>query len=198
MTEKPEKMGHYKIYKLYTPDSDTCDKFYIGSTKNVNARKAAHKSVCYNPNSPCYNTKKYITIRENGGFDEWRMIVIKDLGICTKQHAFMEEDKIRSSLKANLNTICAFVPAEERRDKSIAQTKQWRENNPERSKELIKSWRENNPERYKEIVKVWQENNPQRKKEYNKTYYEKNKETILKKARNKRAENLTNIEKLDD
>ena len=60
----------YTFYKLHC---DTCDDIYIGCTSNFNNRKYEHKGSVNNPNKESYNTKKAQFIRDNGGWDNWKM-----------------------------------------------------------------------------------------------------------------------------
>ena len=54
------------------------DKFiYIGSTVKVKNRCNRHKSVCNTATKRAHNNLVYKLIRENGGFDNWEMIVIE-------------------------------------------------------------------------------------------------------------------------
>lgn len=49
--------------------------FYYGSTTNFTQRKNCHKSDCTNVYSKNYNRKIYKFIRENGGWENWSMVV---------------------------------------------------------------------------------------------------------------------------
>ncbi len=54
------------------------DKFiYIGSTVKVKNRRDMHKYKCNTETKRGHNTLVYKLIRENGGFDNWEMIVIE-------------------------------------------------------------------------------------------------------------------------
>jgi hypothetical protein len=68
----------YYIYKICCDD---CSDFvYVGSTKAFRQRKNKHKNDCTNENSSNFNLKLYNTIRENGGWDNWRMVIVEELG----------------------------------------------------------------------------------------------------------------------
>ena len=75
----------YYIYKICCDD---CPDFvYVGSTKSFRHRKYQHKCCCNKENSAKYNRKLYTTIRENGGWDNWRMVIIEEC----KELSFTEE-----------------------------------------------------------------------------------------------------------
>ena len=90
----------YKIVCL-TEDLDLC---YVGSTCNWRGRKNSHKSCCNNPNSKKYNTKKYQMVRDNGGWDNFKMIQIGFREQLTLRQAEAIEEEYRVELRANMNT----------------------------------------------------------------------------------------------
>tara|TARA_R110001606_G_scaffold377139_1_gene536071 strand:+ start:36 stop:587 length:552 start_codon:yes stop_codon:yes gene_type:complete len=101
LAKKDDKRYQYKIYKIC---SDECELFYIGSTRDITSRKSKHKSVCNKPNNKEYNTKKYQTIRANGGWDNFRMVVIEVMENTTKLEAEMREEVVRVELNAKMNS----------------------------------------------------------------------------------------------
>ena len=142
------------IYKLCCKDVNV-KEIYVGSSINMKARKTNHKTDCNNINSRIYNSTVYKYIRENGGFDNWSMIHIKDYPCNSKRELEAEEDKIMRELNATLNTNKPIYDIQKR-------------------KEYIKKYKEEN----KEKIKI-------QKKKDDKKYYEKNKEEINKKKREK-------------
>ena len=104
LAKKDDKKYEYFIYKLYNPD---CDFIYVGSTRDITARKNKHKSDCNNVNCPAYNSKIYKTIREHDGWDEWFMVVLEVMPDVTKMTAEMQEDAYRVDLNATMNSIKA-------------------------------------------------------------------------------------------
>ena len=132
------------IYKIQHKEID--ELLYVGSTTDFTRRKAQHKRACDNANNKCHNFKVYETIRDNGGFDCFNIIVIKDFPCNTKQEALMEEDKIMRQMKCNMNSRRAYQTHEER----VEYTKQYdqlykekhREKIREQSKEYSNMYRE--------------------------------------------------------
>jgi hypothetical protein len=91
----------YYIYKICCDDCP--DYVYVGSTKAFRERKHRHKLDCNNENSSKINRKLYTTIRENGGWDNWRMVIIEECGEITFTEARIKEEEHRVKLNANLN-----------------------------------------------------------------------------------------------
>ena len=87
------------IYKIQHEDNESL--VYIGSTTDFTKRKCSHKSRCNNPK--VFNRKLYQMIRDNGGWDCFKMIQIKEFPCINKRQAEAEEDRNMLELKANMN-----------------------------------------------------------------------------------------------
>ena len=134
----------YYIYKICCDD---CPEFvYVGSTKSFRQRKNQHKKGCNNENDKSYNRKLYVNIRENGGWDKWRMVVLEDLGEVSFTQARIKEEEHRVKLNANLNSQKCYLTEEERKE----ERKEYKKNNKEKHKENFKEYYENNKEKIKE------------------------------------------------
>jgi hypothetical protein len=68
----------YYIYKICCDDLP--DFVYVGSTKAFRQRKREHKIKNVIMIIKIINRKLYTTIRENGGWDNWRMVIIDECG----------------------------------------------------------------------------------------------------------------------
>lgn len=95
------------IYKITCNDTNITDK-YVGHTTNFVQRKHAHKNTCVNEKSASYKCKLYEVIRNNGGWNNWKMEIVdffncKDLG-----EARQKEQEYFVSLNATLNSIEPF------------------------------------------------------------------------------------------
>ena len=148
----------YTIYKIVCEDPNVKYR-YVGSTRSFRHRKAQHKSNCNNENREQYNNKLYTTIRENGGWNNFRMVVIAEVEVNSKTQAEIIEEEHRLKLQANLN------------EKRCHRTEQ-------QKRECDKLYRENNTEKVKEYLKEYYENNTEKITQYNKEYYENNAEKI--------------------
>ena len=192
----------YCIYKI------VCDELpeyvYVGSTTYFTNRKYKHKSACNNPNDKNHNVKLYTTIRANGGWDNWRAVVINEcLEGTTKRQAEILEEQYRVEMKANMNMKKCFRTHEDKKeyyethkesisekqkeyyethkDAILEKKKEYCENNKEKIAEEKKNYREKNKEAISEKQKEWYEANKDIILEKNKDYYETHKDIINEK-----------------
>jgi hypothetical protein len=100
------------VYKLYC---DGIDDFYIGSCWDIKKRKPNHKSFCNNPKGKEYNYKVYQYIRENRGFDEWKIEILVEKEFENKRALEIKEQECIKLLKPSLNSQSAYQTKEERR-----------------------------------------------------------------------------------
>ena len=150
-----------QIYKIINYDRP--ELVYVGSTTNFTKRKQQHKAATVNTNNPKYKRKLYVSIRDNSGWDNWKMIVICDYPCNNKREAELEEDRYMMEMKANLNM-----------NRASRTIKEWREDNKDKIKEQMKQYREDNKENIKDKIKEYYEANKDKKKQY----YEDNKDKI--------------------
>tara|TARA_R110002073_G_scaffold64944_1_gene162510 strand:- start:8492 stop:9175 length:684 start_codon:yes stop_codon:yes gene_type:complete len=191
------------IYKI-VPKDINLDYVYIGSTCDFKSRKSKHKGSCNNPNSKQYNYKIYQHIRDNGGWDEFEMILIEYYPCNTKLELIKRERECKIEYNDNMGMS---IPGRTRKEyyddnkESILQKqKQYREDNKESIEQKRKEYRKNNKESIAQQKKEYYDDNKdillQKKKEYyddnkesiaqqQKEYYEDNKESILQKGKEK-------------
>ena len=135
----------YYIYKICC--DDVKDFVYVGSTQNIRCRKNQHKSDCNNENNnKNYNSKIYKTIRDNGGWDNWRMLCIAEVECETKRQAEIVEERYRQELNANMNSQRCYVTEEQNKE----YMKEYNKERKEETKEYNKEYYENNKEEIKE------------------------------------------------
>ena len=96
------------IYKIVCKDP-TITSFYIGSTTNFTKRKYNHKRCCNNENGKYYHLLIYTTMRANGGFENWSMILIENYPCENKREAEKREQYWKDSLKPDMNMINPFT-----------------------------------------------------------------------------------------
>ena len=156
---------------------------YVGSTVDFTKRKAVHKSACNNENHKKHHLQIYQMIRDNGGWDNWKMLEIESRPVKDKREAERIEQEWIDKLKADMNTQKAFGA------ETIEEYhKQYYIENADNIKEQQKQYRiENADKRNQYII-----DNIDRLKDYRKQYYidnldkikEQNRQTYLKKKAN--------------
>lgn len=181
------------IYKIQHRWKD--ELLYIGSTTNFAKRKGQHKSQCYNTNNKIYNAKLYQSIRDNGGWEEFNMVVIKEFPCENRRQAEAEEDRCIREMKSYLNMHRAYVSEEEK----LELAKKYREMNKEKIAEKNHKYYELNKEnindKRKDKRKEYYEQNKQEISEKKKMYREANKQKINEK---KKRDYQNNKEKINE
>jgi len=173
MSDKVSKVDYSKgqIYKICCKDVNIKDE-YVGSTTNFKVRKNNHKICCSNPKGKKYNRKVYQFIRDNGGFDNWDMILVEYYSCNTKKELEKRERYWIEELQCSLNSK---LP--------IRGIVEYRENNKQKIKITNKQYYENNKEKIKQYKKQYNEKNKEKIDNYKSEWYEQNKQRILEKAR---------------
>jgi len=92
--------GKAMIYKIVPKDNN--DYCYIGSTCDFKSRKNHHKNRCNNPNNTGYNTPLYKHMRDNGGWEEYEMILIEYYPCETKLELHKRERECKEIYNDNL------------------------------------------------------------------------------------------------
>jgi len=98
-------------------------------------------------------------IRENGGWDRFKMIEVEKYLCKDNREAERREDEIMKELKATMNMI--------------------------RASRTNREYYENNKDKIQEYGKEYRENNKEKIQEYGKEYYENNKDMIRKRINSK-------------
>ena len=142
---RPE-FNDYTFYKIVNINGDV-DLCYVGSTCNMKQRRQQHKDTCSNENNKKYNVKLYQTIREHGGFIEFKMIEIGTAEQLTLTQARQIEEEFRVELKANMNTQMCFRP----KSKGLEYSRQYRIDNDDKIKEREKQYRIDNYDKRNKI-----------------------------------------------
>jgi hypothetical protein len=114
MPKTPMDYSKCCIYKIEHFENNNL--VYVGHTTNFSKRKGSHKSICKNENNKNYNLKVYQMIRDNGGFDRFKMIEVEKYPCKDKREAERREYEVMKELKANMNAIKSFLTEEERKE----------------------------------------------------------------------------------
>lgn len=167
-------LANYKntvIYKIQCKDENIHD-VYIGHTTSFNQRIKAHKSTCNNNNSKGYNYKIYKIIRENGGWENWKMDIIENFPCNNVAEAREREKYWIEKVSSQLN-----VTIPNRNKKEYAQI--YRIIHKEEISEKAKIYRNNNKDKIKDYVEINKEKISFQKQDW----YEEKKDYILQKAK---------------
>jgi hypothetical protein len=176
----PRKAMDYSktiIYKIQHEDNE--ELVYVGHTTNFIKRKNGHKSRCNNEKGKKFNLKLYTMIRENGGWDCFKMVMIEEYPCANHLEACRREDECMRELKATMNSCGAVFDKEKRLDYK----KKYREANKETLSEKHKQYFQANKEQILEQQKQYREANKEQILEHKKQYREANKEEINRKKR---------------
>jgi len=166
------------IYKLCHCNDLENENIYIGSTTNFRTRKNVHKYNCNNKNRKEYNSPVYQFIRNNGEWDQWKMIPIEKYPCNGKEELEIRERYHIELLKSKLN-----------KQMPTRTKKQYCEDNKEIISEKNKQYFNANKEKIAEKHKEYYENNKKIILEHNKKYRENNKKIILEKQKKYREAN---------
>jgi len=105
------------IYKIEYIDNERL--LYVGQTTNFSRRKGEHKRCCNDKKYTKHNYKLYQMIRENGGWEMFRMIEIEKYPCNDRREAEKRENEIMKSLKASMNSIHSVNEVNETRKLKI-------------------------------------------------------------------------------
>ena len=158
----PKKPINYKkacVYRLIYNDIT----YYVGSTTNMRQRKSQHRRGCYNEKNKDYNYPLYKFIRENEGFNNWKMIMVHAYPECkTSEELRMHERNHIEELKPSLNVNRPIVTEEEKQNEANDRSRKARLKNPEQ----LKQWRLENAEHIKKYKLQYCVDNADKIREY--------------------------------
>ena len=141
------------IYKIQHTENE--DLLYVGHTTDFTKRKSSHKITSMNPKHKQHGFKVYKMIRDNGGWDSFKMLEIKKYPCNDKHEAEAEEDRIMKEMKATMNSRGAV--------RDVVKAKEIRKVYKENHKEAIaikeREYRENHREQYANHWKNYYESN---------------------------------------
>jgi len=122
------------FYKIVSKQLDIKD-LYVGHTTDFARRKRGHKTVCSNQSNKNYNLNIYQYIRENGGWDNFDMVLIERRPCVDVLDAKRIERSYIEQFQANLNHS---VPSRTREE--------WAKDNKDHLKEYKHQWHLENQE----------------------------------------------------
>jgi hypothetical protein len=159
------------IYKLCCRDLNITE-IYVGSTTNFNRRRNQHKSACkclYKSSSKYSTYKLYQFIRDNGGWDNWTMVLLEKYNCDNKIELHTRERYWIEELKADLNCI---IPTRTQ--------KEYVEDNKEKISIRKKIYTAKNTEKKAKYDKIYRAENFEHRKEYDTKIYNEKKNKKIK------------------
>ena len=118
------------IYKIVCNDLTVKD-CYVGHTTDMTKRKYRHKFVCNNEKDKAHNFKIYQIIRENGGWENWSMVLVEKFPCKDKYEACKRERELYEELDAKMNTYRPHRTQEELKEEHRQNDKQYKEKKKE-------------------------------------------------------------------
>jgi len=162
------------IYKIEHIENESL--IYVGHTTNFKQRKSNHKSN-YNNNEKkrLCNIKLYQMIRDNGGWEMFKMIEIEKYKCNDRREADKRENEVMKELKSSMNMNKSFCTE----DDVLERKKRYYYENKDKAKQYYEHYYEENKDKIKQYY------------EYNKYKILKNKkEYYLRKKAEKEKEKL--------
>lgn len=155
------------IYKLCCKNPEIKD-IYVGHTTDFTKRKSSHKSHCNNQNSEKYNYDVYKFIRDNGGWNNFDMVMVEQYSC---QNRFLAEQRERYWLETLNATLNKVIPTRIRDE--------WIEVNKDTISEKRKIYNQQNKEHISIQTKIYYDNNKNYFEEKRKKYYNDNLKKII-------------------
>ena len=185
MPKTPVNYDNTHFYKIVCKDTKIQDA-YIGHTTNFTKRKYKHKDYCSNPTTRNYNIHLYQFIRDNGGWENFDMILINTEKCENSLEARKMERGYIEQLGASLNIVRPFITT----DEASEQKKQCYENKKDHYLQKKKEYYENNKQKILEDCKEYRKQNKERIQDYKKQHYQDNKDYIKTKSNKKYYDNI--------
>ena len=167
MPRTPTDYSKTIIYKFVCDDLNV-NQCYVGHTINMTKRKCCHKSACNNEKNKAHNLKIYKIIRQNGGWDNWNMVLVEKFPCKDSSEACKREREVYEELDAKMNMIRPYFTQEEHKKYG----KEYREDH----KEYYKQYREEHKEYYKQYRKQYYQEHKADLIQIRKQYYQEHKE----------------------
>ena len=173
MPKTPMDYSKTIIYKIVCNDLNV-KECYVGHTINMTKRKYSHKSLCHNEKNKDHNLKIYQIIRENGGWENWSMLLVEKFPCKDKHEACKREREVYEELGAKMNMLRPYLTQEERTEYDKQYNKKYGKQYREEHKAEIKQHYQD----HKEYHKLYYQDHKEERKKYDKQYREKLKEKI--------------------
>jgi hypothetical protein len=136
------------VYTIYKICCDDVPDAYVGSTKNYYLRTHKHKHDCKKS-----NTKLYQTIRENGGWQNWKFEILEEHEDISITELRLKEEEYRKQF-GTLNTNKCYLTDAQYKEYYKEYGRKYRNKHPEYFREYGKKYRQENPEYFRNYYHV--------------------------------------------
>lgn len=109
--------AHSVIYQII--NKSTGETLYIGSTTNYKGRMLDHKKCCINPNHRDHNIPIYQYIRELGGWDSIKTVMIEEFSTCQNRLQLVKkEQEYIDNLKSLKNSVRSYISETQKKEEA--------------------------------------------------------------------------------
>ena len=190
MPKVPIDYSETHFYKIVCRNTGIKD-CYVGHTTDFTKRKHQHKGTCYDEKDQIhYNFYLYQFIRENGGWDNFDMILLDTIDCGNNLRARAIEREFIEAIKPTLNKIKRPLRTEE---EALEYRKEHYENNKEEIKQQVRQHRIDNPEVVKATAKRSREKHKDKVNQRSRGYNEKIKTLSILKGVSKFIVNVEDL-----
>ena len=164
MPKTPMDYSKTNIYKIVC-NNLSIKESYVGHTTDMTKRKCSHKSSCNNEKDKFHHLKIYKIIRENGGWDNWNMVLVEKFPCKDKYEACKREREVFEELDAKLNMVIPYRTQEELKEYKKQSDKQYNKEHKEEIAEKRKQYREEHKEELNQQSKKYYQERKEQKNE---------------------------------
>lgn len=126
--------AHAVIYRII--NKATGETLYIGSTTNYKGRMLDHKKCCKNPNHRDHNIPIYAHIRDIGGWEFIKTVMIEEFTTCQNRLQLVKrEQEYIESLKGSKNMVRSYISETQKKEEAKEYIKQYRTDNRDKINE---------------------------------------------------------------
>jgi hypothetical protein len=166
MPKKNIDWSNCAMYRIVckNPEIKEC---YVGQSTNLIKRRCEHKSSCNNSKCKKFNYNVYQFIRDNGGFDNWEVILIEYYTCNNREEASARERYWKEFYNATLNV---HVPGRGK--------KEYYQHNIDKILDYQNQYYQHNIDKILGKKKIYYQNNIEKRRNYQNQY------NLKKKLRN--------------
>jgi len=190
-----KKVIDYSITPVYfyrfVCNDPNISNMYVGSSIDLTKRKSHHKTTCNNPNDKDHHLLVYKTIRDNGGWDNWRMLEIEHKIVKDKTEAKQCEQYWIEFYNAQMNMLKLNF---NQREYSEQYNKQYYEQNKDYQREYYQEHKDQRLDYQREYYQEHKEQMSDYNREYREQHRDKNNAYQREYRKRKKQESQNTIE----